>query len=142
MLTPHDVALMKSSFARIEPLGSNATVAFYDRLFDEAPDVRKLFGVTIDVQAEKLWDALKFVLDSIDNFDACESALLALGARHAKFDLNADHYALVARILIDVVQENSNGHWTKGHSLAWKKTLDHISEIMLNGSKNAATAVA
>lgn len=42
-MTPSQIALVQSSFAKVVPIADTAAKLFYDRLFEIAPEVRPLF---------------------------------------------------------------------------------------------------
>ncbi|RYF62188.1 MAG: hemin receptor, partial [Comamonadaceae bacterium] len=39
-MTPHQIELVQSSFAKVVPIADQAAALFYARLFELAPDVR------------------------------------------------------------------------------------------------------
>ena len=45
-MTPDQVTLVQSSFAKVAPISEQAAVLFYDRLFEIAPQVKRCFPPT------------------------------------------------------------------------------------------------
>ena len=54
MLTEHDIALVRASFAEVAPIKDTAADIFYDRLFAIAPSARALFPEDLAEQKRKL----------------------------------------------------------------------------------------
>ena len=42
-MTPDQVTLVQESFAKVAPISKTAAVAFYDRLFEIAPQTKAMF---------------------------------------------------------------------------------------------------
>ncbi len=49
-MTPKDIDLVQSSFAKVAPIDDGTGLLFYERLFEIAPEVRPLFRGDIDDQ--------------------------------------------------------------------------------------------
>ena len=142
MLSVTDVNLLRGSFDRLRPLGVSATHLFYDRLFDEAPQRRSIFGETIDTQAQKLWESLEFVFDTLDDPQNLDPALRKLGAHHAQFNLEQADYDLVSSILIDLVSGTLGQEWTEAHANVWRDLMAHVSKTMMDGAAETRHRVA
>ena len=53
-MTPHQISLVQTSFAKVVPIAATAADLFYGRLFEIAPEVRRLFPDDLAEQKKKL----------------------------------------------------------------------------------------
>ena len=53
-MTPQQIALVQTSFARVAPIADTAADLFYGRLFEIAPEVRRMFPDDMARQKKKL----------------------------------------------------------------------------------------
>ena len=60
-MTPEQIALVQASFAKVAPIADQVAILFYDRLFELAPQVRRMFPADITEQRRKLMATLAFV---------------------------------------------------------------------------------
>ena len=69
-MTPHQVDLVQSSFAKVAPIADAAAAMFYGRLFEIAPEVKPLFHGDMAEQRRKLMTTLGVVVNGLKNLDA------------------------------------------------------------------------
>ena len=60
-MTPQQVDLVQSSFAKVAPIAETAAGLFYNRLFEIAPQTKSLFHVDMAEQGRKLMTTLGVV---------------------------------------------------------------------------------
>ena len=82
-MTPEQISLVQSSFAKVAPIADEAATLFYARLFQIAPDVRPLFKGDLEDQGRKLMAALGTVVRSLDRLDDVLPAVKALAGEDA-----------------------------------------------------------
>ncbi len=107
-------------------------LAFYDRLFDEHPEVRPLFGADLRPQATMLQQAIAAVLDHLDDAEWLGRTLGALGRRHADLGVTPEMYGWVAGALITTMAERGGGDWTDEMTAAWTEALGAVAGLMLD----------
>jgi hemoglobin-like flavoprotein len=99
-MTPNRVTLVQTSFASVAPIAGVAADLFYDRLFEIAPDVRRMFPNDLAEQKKKLMAMLGTAVAGLSKPDALLPAVRALGARHGGYGVTAEHFAPVGAALI------------------------------------------
>ena len=82
-MTPQQITLVQTSFAKVAPIAAIAADLFYGRLFEIAPDVRRMFPEDLAEQKKKLMAMLGTAVGSLDRLDALLPVVRALGERHA-----------------------------------------------------------
>ena len=82
-MTPQEITLVQTSFAKVAPIAARVADLFYSRLFEIAPDVRRLFPEDMAGQKKKLMLMLGAAVGGLDRLDALIPVVQALGERHA-----------------------------------------------------------
>jgi hemoglobin-like flavoprotein len=138
-----DLEALETSFDIVAPRGDDLMDVFYARLFDAAPAVRPLFAST-DLRRQKamLLGALVLVRKSLRDLDAILPALHTLGARHVRYGARAEHYPVVAAVLIASMAEIAGPAWRPHHERAWAAALDVVAGAMLEGAAAAELDIA
>ena len=66
-MTPEQITLVQQSFAKVAPISEAASALFYDRLFEVAPSVRRMFPEDMTEQRKKLMGMLAAVVSGLSN---------------------------------------------------------------------------
>ncbi len=129
-LTPHQVKLVGESFQQLQDAGDAAIVRFYDRLFETAPEFRKLFSSDVDRQARKFLQSLKLIVSSLSSLERAAPVLNSLGRRHQGYGVKPEDYEVVGAVLIATLQEVLREKFTEEVKLAWTAAFKLISTAM------------
>ena len=105
---------------------------FYDRLFDEHPEVRAMFGADLRPQATMLQEAIGAVLDHLEDAEWLDRTLGALGRRHNDLGVTPEMYGWVAGALIATMAERGGQEWTDEMTAAWTEALGAVAGLMLD----------
>lgn len=125
---------LQRSFRTIAPQGEQLVVSFYTRLFERYPGVRSMFPADMASQQAKLLGALATVIEGLAAPDNVRTALRAMGLRHAGYGARPEHYPLVCDCLVDSMREVAGAAWSDEVESEWKRALELISRIMLDGA--------
>jgi hemoglobin-like flavoprotein len=135
-----DVATLEESFDLVAPQGDELMVKFYDRLFEVAPGVQPLFAqVDMDHQRQALLNMLVVLRESLHDLDDVVPDLEALGARHAGFGAQPEHYPVVGEVLIESMAEIAGPAWKPEYTSAWQEAYGVVQGVLLAGAAAAAT---
>jgi len=132
-----DIDLIEGSFAALAPTADDLVRDFYDRLFTDYPSVRPLFKENVGPQRLMLKKALILAVENLRKPDVLMPTLRSLGARHAGYGTEPDHYAAVKNTLLKSMAEFGNETWTEDVAGAWARALDVIATTMLEGATQA-----
>lgn len=131
-----DVRLIRDSFNLLAPHGEELVRKFYDRLFEQFPQVQPMFeNTTQQEQEKKLLSALGLVVSSLEKGEFPAETLQRLGAKHQDYGALPAHYDAVAQVLLSVMQDMAGPAWTASIAQAWGKALGAIKDEMLQGYK-------
>lgn len=128
------IHLVRKSFAEVERQAEVAALVFYRRLFELDPALRPLFKSDIREQSGKLMEMLAAALNLLDHPAALTRELEELGARHAGYGTQPEHYATVRRALLDMLAEVLGDAFTPPTAQAWRELYDFMASAMLRGA--------
>jgi nitric oxide dioxygenase len=84
-MTPKEIDLVQSSFAKVAPQADMAAALFYERLFEIAPDLSSLFRSDMTEQRRKLMTMLGVAVNGLKNLDSILPAVRELAIRHVAY---------------------------------------------------------
>jgi len=140
-MTPEQVSLVQSSFAKVVPIADTAAALFYDRLFTIAPPVKQMFKGDMAEQGRKLMATLTVVVNGLGNLEAILPAASALARRHVSYGVKPSHYASVGEALLWTLEKGLGDAWTADAAVAWTAAYGTLSGFMIReayGSIEAA----
>jgi nitric oxide dioxygenase len=126
--------LIKASAQLIAPLGSKVTEYFYNTMFTDHPEVRKMFPAEMGVQAQRLFDSIVYITSNIDKPDALVPYLQRLGSGHIKFDTRPEHYPIVGNSLMKTLSHFAGPAWTKEMAESWSEAYNLAASVMIEAA--------
>ena len=130
-MTPQQIELVQTSFAKVVPIADAAAALFYGRLFEIAPEVRAMFPADLTEQRRKLVAALAMVVGGLKNLDAMLPAVKGLASRHVGYGVGAAHYAPVGEALIWTLQQGLGEDFTAETRQAWASAYGLLAGVMI-----------
>jgi len=130
-MTPDQIELVQTSFAKVAPISDQAAVIFYDRLFEVAPSVKAMFPADMTEQRKKLMSTLAFVVSGLSNLDSVLPAASALAVRHVSYGARAEHYPVVGAALLWTLEKGLGPDWTPEVADAWTAAYTTLSGYMI-----------
>lgn len=128
------IALVQDSFAKVEPIASEAAAIFYADLFASAPQVRPLFGERMDEQGMKLMATLGVVVNALNELETVIPAAEALALRHVEYGVEAEHYDAVGASLIRTLKQGLGSEFTPAVKSAWIETYGLVAKVMIEAA--------
>jgi len=138
MITSDDVRRVRESFALVVPIKEAAADLFYNRLFEIAPPVRRLFPDDLREQKRKLMAMLATAVAGLHNLDKLVPAVKDLGARHVGYGAKAEHYAVVGEALLWTLESGLGEAFTPDVRQAWTKVYSTLAAVMQAGAAEIA----
>lgn len=141
MNTPLDIDALRQSFELVIERRPDLTHRFYEILFARYPQVRPMFGGTINRrQEEMLSRALLLVVEHLEETDWLARTLGELGARHVGYGVTAVMYDWVGDALLATLAETAGADWTPRVAAAWTAAYGTIVQLMRAGEATAPVA--
>jgi hemoglobin-like flavoprotein len=141
-LNLQQINLVRSTFAMVQPIASDAATLFYDNLFRADPTLRHLFKGDMTHQGQRLMGMIGSALHLLDRPAALLPVLRSLGARHAGYRVREEHYDTVGAALILTLEQGLGSAFTAEARAAWVDLYGIIARTMLEGAREPALAAA
>ena len=138
-MTPTQIALIRASWSKVEPIADTAAQLFYTRLFEVEPRTRLLFRRTdMAAQRRNLVQTLSVVVASLDCLDAVVPAVQALGRRHAGYGVRADDYDTVGAALLWTLAQGLGPDFDVATRKAWAAAYGVLASVMIEAADEVA----
>ena len=134
-MTERQIILVKNSwkiFRDIDPLLIGDV--FYSRLFQEHPELKRMFPKNMEEQYKKLIDMLSIVVSRLERLDELTTDIAALAQRHAAYGVKPFHYQVVGKALLWTLQQGLGKDWEADVSDAWLTCYNILSDTMISAS--------
>lgn len=129
-MTPEQVKLVQTSFEKVAPIAPQAADIFYDRLFEIAPEVRKMFPEDMSDQKGRLMSMLSTAVTNLHQVEQIIPAVEDLGRRHVGYGVKDEHYKPVGEALIFTLEKGLGDDFTPEVKDAWVTTYTTLQSVM------------
>ncbi|MGG5885659.1 globin family protein [Falsiroseomonas sp. HC035] len=139
------ISHVEASYRLVAPIAEPAAAIFYRRLFDLDPSLRPMFPQDLSSQERKLMQAIGFVVAHLRVPEHLLPAVSALGARHAGYGVQRQHYDTVGQALLLTLAEGLGDAFTPAVQDAWEAAYELLAKVMQaagQGSKPAERQAA
>jgi len=134
-MTPRQIELVKTSFAKIAPLKEQAAELFYCRLFELDPSLRLMFRSDMTEQKQKLMAALAMVVAGLEKIETMLPGVKELGRRHHHdYGVQKRHYSVVGAAMLWTLEIGLGNGWTKELADAWGTAYGVLAGAMMDGA--------
>ena len=138
LMTPDQIRLIRSSWSTIAEDADGFTSRFYAHLFAMDATAARLFsGVDMPAHRRKVAQTFGVLVESLDNIESIVPAVVALGARHGGYGVEARHFETVGQALVLAMSETLGDGFTPAVRDAWVTVYTGVVAIMgpeLSGS--------
>jgi nitric oxide dioxygenase len=139
-VTPHQIRLVQTSFSHVAPISTIAVDLFYGRLFQIAPQLRRMFPKDLNQQKRKLMTMLGVVVNGLDRIDALMPVVQGLGRRHVGYGVREDDFAPVGAALLWTLEQALGDGFTSEVKEAWTVAYGALSRAMIEASNEQRMA--
>jgi hemoglobin-like flavoprotein len=139
-MTPEQIILVKSSWAKVVPIAPTAAKLFYGKLFDLDPALRPLFKSDMEEQGKKLMRMVGTAVNGLDRLDEIVPAVKVLGTRHAGYGVTDAHYDTVGEALLWTLGQGLGDAFTPETEAAWTKVYGLLADTMKTAAAETAAA--
>jgi len=139
-MTPEQVKLIKTSWAKVVPISEVAADIFYRKLFELDPDLKPLFKGDMKEQGRKLMAMMNTAVNGLDRLDAIVPAVQDLGKRHVAYGVKDEDYDTVAAALISTLEVGLDKFFTDDVREAWVTVYTVLASTMKDAAATAEVA--
>lgn len=136
-MTPETITLVKQSWANVIPIADQAASMFYNRLFEQHPEVRPLFKGDMQEQGEKLIRMIDKAVHALDDLKPLDQVIRMMGARHSGYGVSDEDYAKVGAALLWTLEQGLGDAFTPETRAAWVSVYDELAGLMQDGAAMA-----
>lgn len=129
-MSPQQIALVKESFAKVEPIREQAAALFYQRLFELDPELKQLFKGDMQEQGRKLMMMIGTAVNGLDKLDEIVPAVQDLGRRHVGYGVKSADYDTVGSALLWTLEQGLGDAFTEETKGAWIEVYGTLSTTM------------
>lgn len=133
-MTPDQIDLVQSSFAKVVPIKETAAELFYAKLFEIAPEVQPMFKGDMGEQGAKLMTTLGVVVNGLKDLGAIVPVAEKLAVAHVDFGVEPEHYAHVGAALLDTLGKGLGEGFTPDVEEAWATAYGTLSDVMMSAA--------
>lgn len=128
------IADLRRTF-RVATAGNAFADTFYQRLFEIDPTLEARF-VHVDMRAQgaMIEQAVRLVLDHLDDLEAAQPIIESLGFRHRNYGVEPQHYQSAARAFIRTLEDLARDDLDTDAKGAWGDVLDRLTQVMIDGA--------
>ena len=130
-MKPGQIALIRTSFAKVQPRMDELGSVFYARLFATKPELRELFPQDMGHQAHALAGMLELIVKMLDLQDKLVPLIHYLGERHRAVKVKPEYYAPFGEALMWTLQGMLLEEFTPEVRRAWQEAYDFMAENMV-----------
>jgi hemoglobin-like flavoprotein len=132
------VELIRRSFETVLHAGDQASLAFYNRFFELAPETRSLFKDDIAEQGRLLIAALARIVTGLSHQQDVLPTLRELAVRYVAYGARAEHYPMVGDALLWMIDRMSSPEVDMPTREAWRAAYDLVAEAMIEAAYRSA----
>jgi len=136
-MTPEQIELIQSSWAKVVPIQDTAADIFYDHLFENNPGVRPLFKDDMSTQKKALMGMLTVVVNGLPKLDTILPAVQELGVRHNDYGTEPAHYDAVGASLLYTLGAGLGDAFTDDVEEAWTLAYTTLAGVMIEAAAQA-----
>ncbi len=122
--------LVRSTFEQVRPIPKGVGLAFYERLFELDPALRRLFGGSLENQAAMFVTALNMVVLELVEQGVVPPSVRDLGARHAHYGVEEPYYATFGEALLWTLGRLLGERFTPEVREAWCEAYETLAAAM------------
>jgi nitric oxide dioxygenase len=140
--TPHQLALVRSSFEAAQGVMAVAPELFFERLFYFAPSLRRLFPEDLREPKRRFVPMLASLVDALDHPAVLVPLLKHVAERLAANGISSAHYKHVCEALLWTLERVLAGSFNPGVEAAWRVTLRELTDVLAKSKPSSVGNIA
>jgi len=129
------MVLVKSSWAKVEPIAATAAELFYGRLFELDPSLKSLFTGNMQQQGAKLMKMIATAIYALDKIETVIPMIQESGRRHVGYGVKDEHYDTVGAALLWTLEQGLGDEFTPKVKEAWIAVYGVLASTMKDAAR-------
>lgn len=140
-MTPHQIQLIKSSWAKVSSLDPVIVgTLFYNKIFEMALGTENLFHGSIAEQSKKILAMLGYIFNKLDRLEEIIDEVKNLARRHVQYGVTEKHYEVGGDAFLWVLEKGLGEDWNEELKQAWSDCYSTLATAMINAAEYKANA--
>jgi methyl-accepting chemotaxis protein len=139
-MTPTQIDIVQSSWAKVEPIAEQAADIFYNTLFEKDPTVQSLFNSDMKEQGVKLMSMIGSAVGLLNNLDKLVPVVEKLGQRHANYGVKSAHYDTVGAALLETLEAGLGSDFDDEAKEAWTEVYSLLASTMIAAADDVTSS--
>ena len=141
IISPKQIAIIENSFAALKDNSLDVAISFYENLFQDYPQLKRLFANTdMTKQYQKFVDSLSYIVKHLAHPSLLTNAVKTMGVKHASYGVLPEHYPRFGNALLKTLKLHFKTQWSPELEAAWTAAYTAIAYLMLEASERASDA--
>ena len=135
------IALVKESFALVEPHLDDLATRYYADLFRGHPELRSLFTGDAKERRAKFGAEFAALVEVLDSLGQLVSTATVLGTEHAESGVLPEYYVYFGESLRRALGEVLGARYDADVDTAWRLSYNLVAETMVHGATHSVAEV-
>jgi class 3 adenylate cyclase/hemoglobin-like flavoprotein len=138
-----DYSKLRASFSSADTVDGSFAQYFYQHLFALDPSLERQFeNVDMATQGAMVLQAVRVVLDGLEDFDQVRATLESLGRRHVQYGVRPEQYDTAAEAFIRALGQTLGEQFDDSLESIWREILSSVTGVMIAGAGREATDIS
>lgn len=138
-LPKETIELIKSTVPVLEEHGATITTVFYERMFENHPELLHMFNKANQKQGKQqvaLANMVYAAAKNIDQIDTILEEIKLVSQKHRGLNVKPEHYPIVGKYLLQAIKEVLGDAATDDIMKAWEETYAVIAQVFIDIEKD------
>lgn len=139
MLSQETINTVKSTTSLLASHGEAITQYFYQRLFEQHPELKNVFNQVNQKRGEQpraLADAILAYANNLDNIAVLTPVVERIAHKHASLGIKPEQYPIVGENLLAAIQQVLNLPDAHPALLAWEEAYNLLANIFIDAEES------
>ena len=137
MLTQSQIFKVRESWIAVNANSELFGLAFYNTLFEMAPELKQMFKSDTAHQATKFTSMLSYLVLKLNRVNEMRAEMTRLAAIHNSHGVQPRHYLVVGEALLATLKKRLGAHFDAETGDAWQQAFAVISKLMIEAQQEA-----
>lgn len=134
-MTDRKTLIIKTTWSYVMTQPELTGELFYGKLFELDPTLRQMFPENMEGQMHKLINMITYMVSRLQTLPQIQKDIDAMAIRHTGYGVKDEHYALVGKALLWVLEDRLEGQWDEEAAQAWSELYGIWAESMIRASR-------
>jgi nitric oxide dioxygenase len=131
-LNPHQIEMLKDSWAHVLAYSEKAGNIFYPHFFSLIPEAQTLFENNIQSQDKKLISAITLMVTKISKLENIHDEVIQLAKRHLQYGVKPEYFEPFGIAFLKMLEEVMGDKWSSELADTWLYVYQVIADAMID----------